>query len=225
MAACLVVEDHPLTLDGTTLGIQRIVPAMEVHQAVTLSETLAKLAQTPGIDLVLLDLDLPDSQGVATLSAVTAWCTEQGRDVRVVVLSGRAEVDLVRSVVENYGTGFILKASSREIFEHALRLTLAGGVFIPDIILRKMPGGASSQPGRTEHTPLTPRESEIAALLVRGFTYKRIARELEKVDGKPISEHTVRAHVGNIAWKLGVTENAKAGVMAEIARRGLTFAV
>ncbi len=63
----------------------------------------------------------------------------------------------------------------------------------------------------------------MASFLVRGFTYKKIARELERTDGRSVSEHTIRAHVGNIAWKLGVTENVKAGVMAEIARRELKF--
>jgi DNA-binding NarL/FixJ family response regulator len=72
---------------------------------------------------------------------------------------------------------------------------------------------------------LTTREEQVAYWLVHGFTYKRIAKELQKSDGKPISDQTVRVHVGNIAWKLGVTENAKAGVMAEISRRRLTFAI
>ena len=68
---------------------------------------------------------------------------------------------------------------------------------------------------------LTPREAEVAALLVQGRTYKQVARELERRAGRSVSEHTVRAHVGNIAWKLGVTAHAKAGVIAEIARLGL----
>ena len=63
---------------------------------------------------------------------------------------------------------------------------------------------------------LTPREAEVAALLVQGRTYKQVARELERRAGRSVSEHTVRAHVGNIAWKLGVTAHAKAGVIAEI---------
>ena len=55
------------------------------------------------------------------------------------------------------------------------------------------------------------------------MTYKKIAQTIERSHKQPISENTVRTHVGNMAWKLGVTMNAKAGVMAEIAKRGLKF--
>jgi len=148
-------------------------------------------------------------------------------DARVVVLSAACDVDLVRDVIEHYGTGFILKATSRAIFINAVLLTLAGGVYIPEIALRQMGGSSSAPPTATDGAAhgieLTRREAQVAALLVHGHTYKRIARELEKQDGHPISDHTVRVHVGRIAWKLGVTENVKAGVMAEIARRRLTF--
>jgi len=117
-----------------------------------------------------------------------------------------------------------LKATSKAIFKHAIALTLAGGVYIPEAILKQM-GGPSRPQDRQSQTEiaLTPREVEVATLLVQGFTYKKIARELERHDGKPVSDHTVRVHVGNIAWKLGVTENAKSGVMAELARRELRF--
>lgn len=221
MDACLIVEDHPLTLDGTTLALQSAYPGLSVFRAESLAEAIVVLGKRVEIGLVLLDLDLGDSQGIATLSALTGWCAEQDRNVRVVVLSAHAEPELVRAVIEHYGSGFILKATSREIFRQAIGLTLAGGVFIPDVVLRRL-GPALPQPAAPAPN-LTRREVAVARLLVRGLTYKRIARALEAEDGRPISEHTVRAHVGNIAWKLRVSENAKAGVIAEIARRGLTF--
>jgi len=160
------------------------------------------------------------------LQVLKTWADEHAVDARFVVLSGHCEPDLVRDVVDRLATGFILKATSKSIFQRAISLTLAGGVYIPEIVLRQLvPQARTADRGNSDPRPLllTPRETEVAALLIRGFTYKRIARELEKRDGKPISEHTVRVHVGNIAWKLGVTENAKASVMAEIARRGLVF--
>ena len=216
MDACLIVEDHPLTLDGTTLALQSAYPGLAVFQAESLADAIAVLERQSEIGLVLLDLDLGDSQGIATLSALTGWCADHDRNVRVVVLSAHAEPDLVRAVIEHYGSGFILKATSREIFRQAIALTLAGGIFIPEVVLRRL-APAPLQPAAPPPS-LTRREMAVARLLVRGFTYKRIARALEAEDGRPISEHTVRAHVGNIAWKLRVTENAKAGVIAEIER-------
>ncbi len=222
---CLVVDDHPLTRTGTALALHNVDPTVEVLEAESLARALQCLAAQPPIDLVLLDLELGDSQGTATLRSLKEHLEGCDPSPRVVVLSGHCEVELVREVIDLYATGFIQKATSSVIFQHAISITLAGGVYIPEMILRDMGARAEARAPKPDVpiAPLTPRESEIAALLVRGLTYKRIARELEKRDGKPISDHTVRAHVGNIAWKLGVTENAKAGVMAEIARRRLVF--
>lgn len=225
---CLVVDDHPLTRDGTTVALLAVRPSMEVLEASCLREALNALSTDSPVELILLDLDLGDSCGVETLVAVKQRLEEVDVDARVVVLSGRSDAELLRSVIGQYATGFILKASPRPIFEHAIALTLAGGVYIPEILLKQM-GEASGiglvgEKSKNELS-ITVRETEVAALLIRGLTYKRIARELERMDGKEISEHTVRAHVGNLAWKLGVTENVKSGVMAEIARRGLKFPV
>ena len=224
---CLVVDDHPLTRAGTALALRNVDAAVEVHEAESLEQALRALATSSPIDLVLLDLELGDSRGVDTLRVLKEHVEGIDPCPRIVVLSGHCEPDLVREVINLYATGFIQKATSNAIFQQAISLTLAGGVYIPEMVLRQMdadsPAAARARHPDAPNTPLTPRENEIAALLVRGLTYKRIARELEKRDGRPISDHTVRAHVGNIAWKLGVTENAKAGVMAEIARRRLVF--
>jgi DNA-binding NarL/FixJ family response regulator len=223
---CLIVDDHPMTRDGTAIALGAADPAMEIFQAGSLLKAFEMLAQLRSVDLVLLDLDLDDSHGVATLYAFKDWCEVHEVDARVVVLSGHCEPDLVREVVGHFATGFIQKATSQALFKHAIGLTLAGGVYIPEVALRQMGGPQNPALTSAMNTPplaLTPREVEVASLLVQGYTYKKIARELERTDGKPVSEHTIRAHVGNIAWKLGVTENAKAGVMAEIARRELRF--
>lgn len=223
---CLIVDDHPMTRDGTAIALSAADPAMEIFQAESLLQAFELLARLRSIELVLLDLDLDDSRGVATLRTFKDWCDAHGVDARIVVLSGHCEPDLVRDVVDHFATGFILKATSQALFKHAIGLTLAGGVYIPEVALRQMGAlqNLASQPAmNAPPLGLTPREVEVASLLVQGYTYKKIARGLERADGKPVSEHTIRAHVGNIAWKLGVTENAKAGVMAEIARRELRF--
>jgi DNA-binding NarL/FixJ family response regulator len=223
---CLIVDDHPMTRDGTALALRAADSAMDICQAESLKQAFALLAQVRDVDLVLLDLDLGDSSGLGTLQTFKEWCEAHDVDSRVVVLSGHCEPELVRDVVNHFATGFILKATSQDILKHAIALTIAGGVYIPDVVLRHMGTTARSAPAPNRSArpvSLTLRESEVAALLVQGYTYKRIARELEHSDGKSVSEHTIRAHVGNIAWKLGVTENAKAGVMAEIARRELRF--
>jgi len=221
---CLVVDDHPLTRDGTIVALRAVAESTEVFEAGSLKAARELLLSTGGFDLILLDLDLEDSKGIATLESLQAWLTEHDIVVQVVVLSGHGEPALVREVIETCATGFIVKASARELFQHAIALTLAGGVYIPPLALQAMAAAGSAAAPPLRDVVFTPRESEIAALLIKGYTYKRLAQELaRKHGGAVISDQTVRAHVGNIAWKLGVTENVKSGVMAEIARRGLTF--
>ena len=223
----LIVDDHPMMREGAALALCELHPGSEVLEADTLPQALTHLASLPPVDLLVLDLDLAESKGIETLTSLKAGCEKLGVETRIVVLSGRCEPDLVLQVIDHVGTGFILKATPKAVFQSAIQLTLAGGVYIPPAVLRQMvdhPTVPDEPPAATcEELPLSPREMDVVSLLVQGYTYKQIAKALERRDGKPLSDHTVRAHVGNIAWKLGVTENAKSGVMAEIARRRLTF--
>ena len=170
---CLIVDDHPLTRDGTVTALREAAPLIETCEADSLAQAIAVLGEQPDVDLVLLDLELGDSHGVDTLRSLKAWCERRGVEPRFVVLSGHGEPELVREVVENYATGFILKATSRKIFTQAIALTIAGGVFIPDVVLRHFDAGAAPRPPAAA-TPrpvqLTPRETEVAALLVHGYT-------------------------------------------------------
>src|SRR5687767_13324851 len=120
---CLVVDDHPLTRDGTALALRSAVPDIEILEAGSLEQACDMLSQAPDVALVLLDLGLADSQGVDTLKALKAWMEPRTIDARVVVLSGECNAELVRDVIENHGTGFILKATSRAIFVNAVLLT------------------------------------------------------------------------------------------------------
>ena len=224
----LVVDDDWLTRGGVVKAIESIQADAAVEEASSLDDAYVSLQENPAIDLVILDLNLRDSRGIDTLVEFRSWCENHHIEPRTVVLSGDDNPSLVTDVLANHGTGFIVKGAKSKVFEHALALTVEGGVFVPEEILRAMvPRSAESRASDSTAKPaqpnLTPRETEVAALLVQGLTYKKIAQVLDRRHNKSISENTVRTHVGNMAWKLGVTTNAKAGVMAEIAKRGLKF--
>jgi two-component system, NarL family, nitrate/nitrite response regulator NarL len=226
----LVVDDDWLTRGGVVKAIESIEPDAAVAEASSLHDAYTALQENPATDLVILDLNLKESRGIDTLVEFRHWCESQHIEPRTVVLSGASDdnPNLVADVLANHGTGFILKGTGAKVFEHALAMTVEGGVFVPEEILRaiaRRPGmQRASGSGDGRATPnFTPKETEIAALLIQGMTYKKIAQVLEKRHAQRISENTVRTHVGNMAWKLGVTTNAKAGVMAEIAKRGLKF--
>jgi DNA-binding NarL/FixJ family response regulator len=226
----LVVDDDWLTRGGVVKAIESIQPDAAVGEASSLHDAYLSLQENPGTDLVILDLNLSESRGINTLVEFRSWCESQQIEPRTVVLSGAGDSnpDLVADVLTNHGTGFILKGTKAKVFEHALAMTVDGGVFIPEEILRSLAPRTTAEPAAaaTSAAPqpnFTPKEKEVAALLIQGMTYKKIAQAREKRHRQPVSENTVRTHVGNMAWKLGVTINAKAGVMAEIAKRGLKF--
>jgi DNA-binding NarL/FixJ family response regulator len=227
----LLVDDHELLRGGLILSLRHVCPEAVCAEAGTLSEAKAILASQADVELVLTDLHLPDSDGVRTLIDLRAWCEARGRLPRFVVLSATEDPAVVREVIQEHATGFIPKSVPEKIFANAVRLTIDGGVYIPELLCRALapapgavvPGAESEGSQRRKDAKLTGRETGIAALLVRGLTYKQIARELSKQDGKVISELTVRTHVSNMAWKMGVQSGGKLGVMAEISRRGLKF--
>jgi DNA-binding NarL/FixJ family response regulator len=227
----LIVDDHELLRGGLVLSLRNVAPEAIVLQASSLGEAKAAIGSTPDLDLVLIDLHLPDSKGLATLVDLRAWCEMKNVLPRIVVISGTEEPAIVRGVIQENATGFIPKSVSDKIFAHAVRITLDGGVYIPELLCRSLTHedsfgntSATAVDRVTGQSPkLTEREGQIAALLVRGLTYKQIARELAKRDDKEISELTVRTHVSNIAWKMGVQSGGKLGVMAEISRRGLKY--
>jgi DNA-binding NarL/FixJ family response regulator len=230
---CLVVDDEWLPRGGTAAAIEEVGPGVAIFQASSLIEAWSVLDAHPDISLVVLDLNLGTTNGIETLRAHRAWCDKRVASPRVVVLSaaGDSSPDVVLEVLDNYGTGFIEKNTPERIFRHALSITLEGGIYIPPAALRALrttesPNTAGApHPGSPRELNLTPREQEVAGLLIQGLTYKQIAIELSRRDGRPVSDHTVRTHVGNMAWKMGITDNikAKAGVMAEISRLGLRF--
>jgi DNA-binding NarL/FixJ family response regulator len=228
---CLVIDDEYLPRGGTTVTLERIDPGIKVTEASCLDEAYQALERTPEIELVVLDLNLGASKGIETLKSLNKWCGDRNLSPRIVVLSGAGDDNpaLVLDVLDTHGTGFILKNTSKPIFENALRLTLAGGIFIPKEILREiklpLPAPSILPPDQqtTDLRALTPREREISKLLIKGWSYKKIANALVGIDGARMAEATVRRHVGNIAAKFNVGNGVRprSGVMARLASLGV----
>jgi DNA-binding NarL/FixJ family response regulator len=227
----LIVDDHELVRGGLAQSLRYVSPDAEILQAGSLREALTIMKSGVEIALVLIDLQLPDSQGIDTLTNLRSQCGEKEILPRIVVISGTEDPALVRSVIQEQATGFIPKSVPEKMFAHAVRITLDGGVYIPELMCHMLAQGSEgdrapatiSAPAAGRPVKLSAREEQIAGLLVRGLTYKQIARELTLRDGKDISDLTVRTHVSNIAWKMGVQSGGKLGVMAEISRRGLKY--
>jgi DNA-binding NarL/FixJ family response regulator len=158
---------------------------------------LARVAADDTLELVLLDLQLPGMGGFAALEALR----RDHPSVPVVVLSASESPADVRAALERGASGFIPKSTRGSVLLSALRLVLAGGIYVPPLMMDAV---AAVAPVRT--TSLTGRQVEVLRLLARGLTNREIADVLH------IAEGTVKTHVMHVYETLDVTNRTEAAM-------------
>ena len=204
----LIVDDHPVMRAGVRSCLNGLDPAIDFVEAADLQDAVRAAKSGDPIDLVLLDLALPDRSSVQTL---TAFRESVDPCPPVVVFSATEDADTVTTALDAGAMGFIPKTSSPEILQQALRLVLARGIYLPASVLRRE-GGARPAPANLTPRPLrklselglTPRQQEVCTLMVKGRPVKQIARDLG------ISAATVKAHLQPILRNLGVMNRTEA---------------
>ena len=195
----LLVDDHKLVRAGLVLVLQQMEEGVELIEAGTGREAIETAAAQPDINLILMDLDLPEGSGLDALSAINA----ANPSMAVVILSAMEDQAMVSRAMELGARGFIPKSASGEVMLNSLRLVLSGGVCLP-------PGyGDSAQMDSNEDMPnLTQRQMEVLRFMAQGNSNKEIARELG------ISENTVRVHISAIISALDATNRTEAAYSA-----------
>jgi len=207
MMKCLFVDDHAIVRDALALLIALHHPHVDLRQAARVADARAVLASEDDVDLVLLDLALPDSSGLATLEAVRAAAPA----CRIVVLSADERPETVLAAIDAGAAGYIPKTTESTVLRNALGTVLAGGVYVPPVASARA-GEPSSAPPQ-ELLGLTARQTDVLRMLVDGGSNKLIARALD------LSPSTVKTHVEAIFQRLQVSSRTQAVVAA--ARLGL----
>ncbi len=200
----LIVDDHPLFCDALALTLRSVCPVIEVHTAASLEEALAVLARRVEPELVLLDLNLPDVNGLDGLMRITQAVGE----TPVVVVSSMADNRMIAQALRAGARGFVPKHSQRPVFEAALNAISTGGTYAPDdFVAPPADNAALSASGRI--ASLTNQQARILQLICEGKLNKQIAYDLS------IAETTVKAHVTAIMRKLGVQSRTQAVLVAQ----------
>ncbi|HTT09769.1 MAG TPA: response regulator transcription factor [Burkholderiaceae bacterium] len=185
MAQILVVDDHWLFAAAIEREVRRLAPESECFRAGSLADALTLVRLGKRFDLVLLDLRLPDAQGLSAVEALR----REAPQMRVAVISAYGDSRVMREAYRLEAVGYLSKASAPESFERGLQLLLSGGFYYPPEALEpQRPSGPHG---------LTPREGDVLGQLVRGMTSKQIARKLG------LAPATVDKHVEQIRVKLG----------------------
>ncbi len=206
----LVVDDHALIRDAMQDLLVSLHAGSEVVTAATAAQARQHLAQAPDTGLVLLDLQLPDADG---LDLLAEWSDEHPA-MAVVVLSGNDDPATARAALSAGASGFIPKSDRREVVAGALAVVLAGGVYVPVFALQPEASAPLQPRGRkasadvpTPHSlGLTARQIEVLALLVQGRSNKSIGRTLN------LAEPTVKNHVTALLRALQVGSRTEAVV-------------
>jgi DNA-binding NarL/FixJ family response regulator len=219
----LLIDDHPLILSALQTVIAGLDEGVEMVGVETAAAARQRLKDQDDFDLVLLDLQLGDASGFDVLEEFRS--VYPALPVVVISASDRAS-DVIRSI-DMGAMGFVPKRSSTEVLSQALRLVMSGGIYVPPMSLgSEAPAPAApevnSQAARLqqisqlatateyqmqaglENLSLTPRQTDVLALLLQGKPNKIIARELG------VSVETVKDHVAAVLKALGVNSRTQA---------------
>jgi DNA-binding NarL/FixJ family response regulator len=197
----LVVDDHALFREGICHVLLRLQDPINILEASNCKQALLIVSETPDVDLVLLDLNLPDMTGFEALDTLT----KNYPALPIVILSASNLRSDIEMAIEKGAVGFIHKDTSSAIMLGALNIILAGGIYVPPYSTQQSP----TPPTSLESTELTPRQIEVLKRLSTGDANKVIAAEMN------LSEATVKMHITAIFKSLGVSNRTQAALAAE----------
>jgi DNA-binding NarL/FixJ family response regulator len=198
----LVADDHAVVRQGlaallaTTSDLELVATAGNGADAV-------RLAVEHRADVVVMDLSMPDTDGVAA----TAALADTAPDCRILVLTSFSDQVRVADALAAGADGYLLKHAEPEAILDAIREVVRGGSPLDPAAARILIDDGRVRPGSTD--ALTAREREVLGLVATGLSNRQIARRLG------ISERTVKSHLHNVFQRLGFTHRTEAALWAQ----------
>lgn len=193
----LLIEDHALFREGLLHLLKALDAAVEIVEAPDARTALGILRQQDDLDLILLDLSLPDAKPFDVMQA----CRRLQPQVPVVVLSATQERFEVERVMSLGAQAYLFKSATSQSILSALRRVVAGEVVVPRLDDLGEPLDGERAAGSKG---LTQRQVQVLGLLSRGLANKEIG------DALGMAENTVKVHLAQIYRQLGVTSRTAA---------------
>jgi NarL family two-component system response regulator LiaR len=201
----MTVDDHEIMRGGIRFVLLAFDDLELVAEARS-GEEAVKLCAEVDPDVVLMDMKMPEMDGIATTKAMKEACP----NVQVLVLTSFHDKDLVHRAMQAGAVGYVLKDTSKDELADAIRAARLGHTTFSPKAADDLAQASSAPSSRQE---LTEKEREVLVLLARGLSNSQIAERLHR------SQFTVRHHVSQIISKLGAANRAEAAALA--AQRGL----
>jgi DNA-binding NarL/FixJ family response regulator len=205
----LLVDDHPMLREALRAALQAMEGDLEVvGEAATAREAVA-LCESLRPDLVVMDILLPGSNGVAAMRDLRRL----GVDCRIVVYTAVDAASLAKDALGVGATAYVLKTASADDFEKAIECVRRGGTYVTPSLARQLDEVPSAGDRAAGLASLSAREREVFDLVARGNSTATIATSLF------ISVKTVETHRSRINRKLGLHSTAE--IIRFAARHGL----
>jgi DNA-binding NarL/FixJ family response regulator len=202
----LLVEDHPIFRFGVRQLIERRWPAVACVEAGSLAEAIAAVRGDDGLALAVVDLNLPDTEGVEVVSQLLRAAPA----LRLLVLSLNAERAYAERVLAMGAAGYLEKDRAAEELVAALERVQAGGRYISGALAEHLADRLAGRRKALPHETLSAQEYRVMLRLAAGERVADIA------DGMHLSPKTVSTYRSRVLEKIGVASNA------ELARYCLT---
>ena len=197
----LVVDDHALVREGLRQVLKGLEENLEVLQAGNCEQAFVLAHRHGDLDLVLLDYHLPDMNGLDAL----AIFGERHPELPIVLLSGSANTQMMRQVLQAGAAGFVTKSCVSDELLRAVRSVLDGDIYLPQELTSSPPPSQQDPAGRPL---LTQRQDLVLRCLLDGLANREIAEQLH------VSEETVKTHVAAILRHFDVQNRTQAVVAA-----------
>lgn len=199
LGAVLIAEDHELFSDGLKLLMDNLILKTEILSCLNFTKTLETLKTRPEIELLLLDLKLPETQGLDGIREI-----KKSFPTLIIVVISSLDFDInIRQVIEIGANGFIAKSTPKDEIEEAIKQILDGELVI------------KSEKKGNEYYFLSDRQLETLSLLAQGKSNKEIAKNLE------ITPHTAKEYVSKVISRLSAKNRTQAVLHAQ--KAGLLF--
>jgi DNA-binding NarL/FixJ family response regulator len=205
MLKLLVIEDHAMVREALLETLKGLDANVVTVGAADAASALQVLTVYDDIDLVLLDLMLPDTNGMALLGVLR----KRYPAIPIVILSALDDADTVGRALRQGAAGFVPKSSSTETMLSALRAVLAGEVYLPARLRDQVEREQGRNRTAGERYGLTAGQTRVLDLLAQGKTNRQIAEMLA------VTEGTVKIHVSAILKAMKVANRSQALLLAK----------
>lgn len=200
----LLVDDHSIFRAGLRHVLRQLDERVEIVEAENCKQALQAIEDQFDFSLALLDLHMPGDDGFVALAAIS----REYPTLPVVVLSASENRTDMRRTLDGGAMGFVPKSTAVPVMLNALRLVLAGGIYIPPDLLGIRDESVGIEPSQTVGE-LTTRQLDVLNLVLEGKTNRAIAAELK------LSEATVKAHITAVFKTLHVSNRTQAALAVE----------